>query len=113
MRGTPRGDPDGDGLTNAQEFAGGRHPNGLHTRYFAEGSTGYFDTSVGVLNLSETETAHVAIALLNQAGGVVSHRFTLAPRAAADRVDQRGARRIGRRGDRRRIGRARGRGSLR
>ena len=74
------GDPDSDGRTNAQEFADGRHPNGVHMRYFAEGSTGYFDTSVGVLNLSETETAHVAIALLNEAGGVVSHRFTLAPR---------------------------------
>ena len=79
--GDATGDPDGDGLTNAQEFADGRHPNGVHMRYFAEGSTGYFDTSVGVLNLSETETAHVAIALLNQAGGVVSHRFTLGPRA--------------------------------
>ena len=75
------GDLDGDSLTNAQEFAAGRHPNGLHMRYFAEGSTGYFDTSVGLLNLSETETAHVAIALLNEVGGVVSHRLTLGPRA--------------------------------
>ena len=79
--GDATGDPDSDGRTNAQEFADGRHPNGVHMRYFAEGSTGYFDTSVGVLNLSETETAHVAIALLNEVGGVVSHRFTLAPRA--------------------------------
>ena len=79
--GDATGDPDSDGRTNAQEFADGRHPNGLHMRYFAEGSTGYFDTSVGVLNLSETQTAHVAIALLNEVGGVVSHRFTLAPRA--------------------------------
>ena len=79
--GDATGDPDSDGRTNAQEFADGRHPNGVHMRYFAEGSTGYFDTSVGVLNLSETETAHVAIALLNQSGGVVSHRLTLGPRA--------------------------------
>ena len=74
------GDPDGDGLTNAQEYAARRHPVGLHTRYFAEGSTGFFDTSVAVLNLSETATAHVAIALLDEAGGVVPHQLTLGPR---------------------------------
>ena len=73
------GDPDGDGLTNAQEYAARRHPVGLHTRYFAEGSTGFFDTSVAVLNLSETATAHVAIALLDEAGGVVPHQLTLGP----------------------------------
>ena len=74
------GDPDSDGRTNAQEFAARRHPLGRHVRYFAEGSTGYFDTSVAVLNLSTTDTAHVALALLSESGGVVSHRFTLAPR---------------------------------
>ena len=74
------GDPDSDGRTNAQEFAARRHPLGHHVRYFAEGSTGYFDTSVAVLNLSTTDTAHVALALLSESGGVVSHRFTLGPR---------------------------------
>ena len=74
------GDPDNDGRTNAQEFAARRHPLGHHVRYFAEGSTGYFDTSVAVLNLSATETAHVSLALLSESGGVVSHRFTLGPR---------------------------------
>ena len=78
--GDAAGDPDNDGRTNAQEFAAGRHPLGHHVRYFAEGSTGYFDTSVAVLNLSTTDTAHVALALLSESGGVVSHRFTLAPR---------------------------------
>jgi hypothetical protein len=74
------GDPDADGLTNAQEFAARRHPVGRHTRYFAEGSTGFFDTSVAVLNLSTTATAHVALALLNENGAVVSHQLTLGPR---------------------------------
>ena len=35
---------------------------------------------MAVLNLSTTETAHVALALLSEGGGVVSHQLTLAPR---------------------------------
>ena len=60
-------DPDGDGLTNLQEFQAGRHPNGRYARFFAEGSTGYFDTSIAILNLSATETAHLSLALMNEA----------------------------------------------
>ena len=74
-------DPDGDDVTNAQEYATGRHPVGRFARHFAEGSTGYFDTSIAVLNLSATETAHVSIALLNESGGVTPFQMTLAPRA--------------------------------
>jgi hypothetical protein len=74
------GDLDGDGLTNAQEYAAGRHPVGRFARYFAEGSTGFFDTTVAVLNMSATDTAHVSLALLRESGGVTTHRVTLAPR---------------------------------
>ena len=74
------GNPNGDGLTNAQEFAARRHPVGRHARHFAEGSTGFFDTLVSVLNLSATDAAHVALALLTEAGTGVSHPLELGPR---------------------------------
>jgi hypothetical protein len=75
------GDADGDGLTNLQEFQAGRHPVGRFARFFAEGSTGYFETSLAVLNLSTTDTAHVSLTLLDESGGVTPHQISLAPRA--------------------------------
>lgn len=45
------GDADGDGRTNAQEFADGTHPRGFYTRYLAEGAaSGFFDTRLALLN---------------------------------------------------------------
>ena len=79
-RGTPPAIPTTTAGRTRRSSPPRRHPLGHHVRYFAEGSTGYFDTSVAVLNLSTTDTAHVALALLSESGGVVSHRFTLAPR---------------------------------
>lgn len=51
-----------------------------YVRYFAEGSTGFFDTTVAVFNPSPTETAHVTLTLLVESGGTVSHALTLGPR---------------------------------
>ena len=49
------GDPDLDGLTNAQELAGGTHPRGSFVRYFAEGATSQvFDCRFALLNTSST-----------------------------------------------------------
>jgi hypothetical protein len=48
----PNLDPDGDGLTTAQEIAAGSHPNGpaANRRYLAEGAKGFFVTSVALAN---------------------------------------------------------------
>ncbi len=44
-------DADGDGVTNATEFAHGTHPRGLFTRLLAEGATGpFFDTGLSIGN---------------------------------------------------------------
>ena len=44
-------DPDGDGVTNAQERANNTHPTGYFTRFLAEGSTGaFFDERIALFN---------------------------------------------------------------
>ncbi len=44
------GDPDGDGVVNAEENRRQTHPRGVFTRYLAEGATGFFETRVSVAN---------------------------------------------------------------
>src|SRR5262245_9068356 len=71
-------DPDGDGLTNLQEFQQKGHPFGTFKRYFAEGSSGFFDTSIGLVNLSPSATAHVQLAFFSETGTVTTHQVTIA-----------------------------------
>ena len=76
-------DPDGDGRTNAQEIADGTHPNGLVTRYFAEGAiNAFFRTRIDLGNPGATE-AVVLLRFQTDTGAVVSHPVVVPPTSHA------------------------------
>ena len=83
------GDPDGDGLTNLQEYQQHLHPRGLVKRYFAEGvRSDVFSTRLALANPSATTTAyvHLRFASAPDASGAVvtrEHWLTIAPRRRA------------------------------
>jgi hypothetical protein len=72
-------DPDGDGLTNLQEFQRGGHPFGRDAHYFAEGALGFFRVDIGLVNPSATDTAKVQLTYLTESGERVTQRVALAP----------------------------------
>ena len=73
------GDPDGDGVTNAEEFARGSNPRGTLTRYLAEGATGtFFDTRYAIANPNPTP-ATVAIRLALDGGGIERRSIWIEP----------------------------------
>jgi len=72
-------DPDGDGRTNAQELADGTHPNGVLTRYFAEGATNaFFHTRIDLGNPGVADAA-VLLRFQTDTGAVVPHPVVVAP----------------------------------
>jgi WD40-like Beta Propeller Repeat len=65
------GDPDGDGLTNLQEFQRGSNPTGIHASYLAEGSAGtFFTTRYAIANPTERE-ANITLRFELGGGGIL------------------------------------------
>ncbi len=76
----PDGDPDGDGRTNAQEYAEATHPSGRESRYFAEGATiPPFAMRLALFNPA-TIDAHAQLTFMKADGGTVNRLLTVPPR---------------------------------
>ena len=76
-------DPDGDGLTNAQEFTNRTHPTGYFTRFLAEGSTGaFFDDRIALFNPGN-DIATVVLRFQRDAGAEIQQILPIAARSRA------------------------------
>ncbi len=76
-------DPDGDGFTNAQEFANNTHPTGYFTRYLAEGSTGaFFDDRIALFNPG-VDLATVVLRFQRDVGAEIRQVLSIPTRSRA------------------------------
>lgn len=67
------GDPDGDGVSNAAQFAAHSHPRGQPVRYFAEGvSSGFFRTVLHYRNPDASAQPTVVVRALREDGALFS-----------------------------------------
>jgi type 1 glutamine amidotransferase len=78
----PTGDPDGDGVTNAQELLARTSPVGTFKRYLAEGATGtFFDTRIALVNPDAAVTAHTQLRFLTEDGPLYTWEVVLPPQS--------------------------------
>ena len=75
----PGGDPDGDGVSNADERIAGTHPRGLFTRYLAEGTNNaFFTTRIALLN-DALAPAHVLLRFETDTNAIVPYVVDVPP----------------------------------
>ncbi len=77
------GDPDLDGKSNLDEYTQGTHPRGTFVRYFAEGVSSSFFTTVFALANPGDDPAHVMLSFMRPDGTVYAHPIAVAPHARA------------------------------
>ena len=73
------GDPDQDGVTNAEELAAHSHPRGLYRRYLAEGAGGsFFQTRLALVNVT-SPASHVLLRFLRDDGVTITQDLVVLP----------------------------------